>query len=69
MSLIKLEFLQPVIIPDSSIVDQLAEMGFPVEGCKKAVFHTNNSGAEAAMIYVMEHMEDEDFGTPFVNPT
>jgi len=57
------------VIPDSSIVAQLAEMGFPIEGCKKAVYHTNNSGAEAAMIYVMEHMEDDDFASTFVNPS
>lgn len=57
------------MIPDSSIVAQLAEMGFPIEGCKKAVYHTNNSGAEAAMIYVMEHMEDDDFASTFVNPS
>ena len=34
------------------------DMGFPLEGCKKAVFHTKNAGAEAAMNWVMEHMED-----------
>lgn len=33
-------------------------MGFNVEGCKKAVFNTNNSGVESAMNWVMEHMED-----------
>ena len=31
------------------IVAQLMDMGFPLEGCKKAVFHTKNAGAEAAM--------------------
>ena len=43
---------------DEGIVAQLMDMGFPLEGCKKAVFHTNNAGAEAAMNWVMEHMED-----------
>ena len=32
------------IIPDDTIVASLVEMGFPVEGCKKAAFHTNNAG-------------------------
>ena len=43
---------------DEGIVAQLTDMGFPLEGCKKAVFHTKNAGAEAAMNWVMEHMED-----------
>ena len=29
---------------DEAIVAQLAEMGFPIEGCKKAVFNTQNAG-------------------------
>ena len=33
-------------------------MGFNIEGCKRAVYNTNNSGVEAAMNWVMEHMED-----------
>jgi ubiquitin carboxyl-terminal hydrolase 5/13 len=33
-------------------------MGFPIEGCKKAVYHTGNAGVEPAMNWVMEHMED-----------
>ena len=43
---------------DESTVQQLAEMGFNIEGCKRAVYNTNNSGVEAAMNWVMEHMED-----------
>ena len=43
---------------DEGIVAQLMDMGFPLEGCKKAVFHTKNAGAEAAMNWVMEHMGD-----------
>ena len=43
---------------DEGVVAQLVEMGFNVEGCKKAVFNTNNSGVEAAMNWVMEHMGD-----------
>lgn len=53
---------------DESVVFQLVEMGFPMEACKKAVFNTNNSGLESAMNWVMEHMEDPDFNSPFVPP-
>ena len=43
---------------DEAVVAQLVDMGFAVEGCKKAVFHTNNTGVEPAMNWVMEHMGD-----------
>ena len=29
---------------DESVVAQLADMGFHIEGCKKAVFYTKNAG-------------------------
>ena len=41
---------------DESVVNQLVEMGFGREGCKRAVAKTNNSGVEAA---------DADFNDPF----
>ncbi|XP_053379534.1 ubiquitin carboxyl-terminal hydrolase 5-like [Mercenaria mercenaria] len=53
---------------DEATVSQLVDMGFPIEGCKKAVYHTGNSGVEPAMNWVMEHMEDPDFGMPFEVP-
>ena len=43
-------------------------MGFSLEGCKKAAFHTKNAGVEAAMNWVLEHCGDPDFSFPFVNP-
>ncbi|XP_067833245.1 ubiquitin carboxyl-terminal hydrolase 5-like, partial [Heptranchias perlo] len=43
---------------DESVVIQLAEMGFPIEACRKAVYYTGNSGVEAAMNWVMSHMDD-----------
>nr|XP_037284301.1 LOW QUALITY PROTEIN: ubiquitin carboxyl-terminal hydrolase 5-like [Rhipicephalus microplus] len=49
-------------------VDQLVDMGFPLEGCKKAVFFTQNSSIEAATEWAMDHMNDLDFGAPFVQP-
>ena len=43
-------------------------MGFDIEGCKRAVFNTKNQGVEAAMNWVLEHMGDPDFASPFVLP-
>lgn len=43
---------------DESVVIQLVEMGFPMDACRKAVYYTGNSGAEAAMNWVMSHMDD-----------
>lgn len=53
---------------DEGIIAQLADMGFPIEACKRAVFYTKNSGVEAATQWVMEHISDSDFGDPFVPP-
>lgn len=41
-------------------------MGFPWEACRKAVHFTGNTGSEAAMNWVMEHMGDADFAEPLV---
>lgn len=43
---------------DQGLVMQLVDMGFPMEACRKAVYHTKNSGIEAASNWVMEHMDD-----------
>ncbi|PKU34973.1 ubiquitin carboxyl-terminal hydrolase 13 [Limosa lapponica baueri] len=56
----------PIIIPDDpkaldiddSSVMQLAEMGFPLEACRKAVYYTGNLGAEVAFNWIIAHMED-----------
>ncbi len=49
---------------DAAVVAQLMDMGFPQDACKKAVYLTKNSGAEQAMSWIMEHMEDQDFSSP-----
>ncbi|XP_070560700.1 LOW QUALITY PROTEIN: ubiquitin carboxyl-terminal hydrolase 5-like [Ptychodera flava] len=49
---------------NEAIVEQLVNMGFDREGCRKAVYHTNNQGSEAAMEWVFQHMEDPDFAVP-----
>lgn len=53
---------------DEGLIAQLAEMGFPIEACKKAAFFTKNTGLEAATQWVMEHISDSDFGDPFIPP-
>lgn len=53
-------FSLPTAAPmlDESVITQLVEMGFPMDACRKAVYYTGNSGAEAAMNWVMSHMDD-----------
>lgn len=53
---------------DEAVIHQLADMGFPVEACKRAIFFTKNTGLEPATQWIMEHMGDDDFGAPFVPP-
>lgn len=50
------------------LLQQLVDMGFPVEGCKRALINTGNSDAEAAMNWVFEHQSDPDFDTPYQAP-
>lgn len=47
--------------PDPVALSQLVEMGFPVDACRSSLCVTNNSGVEAAMNWIMEHMGDPDF--------
>lgn len=42
--------------------------GFPPEACKRAIFHTQNTGLESATQWIMEHIADSDFSDPFVPP-
>ncbi|XP_054724568.1 ubiquitin carboxyl-terminal hydrolase 5-like [Uloborus diversus] len=53
---------------DEALLYQLCDMGFPVDGCKKALYYTQNENIEAAMNWVMEHMNDADFNDPFDPP-
>lgn len=68
------ELLPDVDVPppqpafDANVIQQLAEMGFPIEACKRAVFFTKNCGLEPATQWIMEHIADSDFGDPFVPP-
>ncbi|KAH0517090.1 Ubiquitin carboxyl-terminal hydrolase 13 [Microtus ochrogaster] len=66
----------PIVIPDDSkasdidesSVMQLAEMGFPLEACRKAVYFTGNTGAEVAFNWIIVHMEEPDFAEPLAIP-
>lgn len=49
---------------NEEFVNQLMDMGFPLEACKKAVHFTNNQGVEAAMNWVFDHSQDDDFALP-----
>ncbi len=59
---------QAAVVPDSSLVAQLVSMGFGENGCRRAAVATGNSGVEAAMEWVLGHMEDADFDQPLPEP-
>ena len=39
-------------------------MGFSENACRRAAIAVNNAGADQAMAWVFEHMEDPDFNDP-----
>lgn len=43
---------------DEAAVEQLMAMGFPRNRCMRALINTGNNGAEVAMNWLFEHMED-----------
>ncbi|KAL0073545.1 hypothetical protein J3Q64DRAFT_1775672 [Phycomyces blakesleeanus] len=49
---------------DQSAVEQLMGMGFPEIRCQKALINTGNNGAEVAMNWLFEHMDDPDIDAP-----
>lgn len=53
---------------DQQVLDGLQDMGFPLDACKKAVFFTKNTGIESATNWIMQHIADDDFNSPFVVP-
>lgn len=53
---------------DPGVLNQLIDMGFPPEACKRAIFFTRNSGLELATQWIMEHITDSDFANPFIPP-
>lgn len=53
---------------DQQVLRELQDMGFPLDACKKAIFFTKNSGLEPATNWIMQHIADDDFNSPFVVP-
>ncbi|KAL4801386.1 hypothetical protein BDV18DRAFT_164983 [Aspergillus unguis] len=49
---------------DKDCLDQLLAMGFPNVRCEKALFFTGNSDVEAAMNWLLSHMDDPDIDEP-----
>lgn len=54
---------------DPTVMQQLKDMGFPEEACKRAIFFTQNSGIESSTQWIMEHIGDPDVCDPFVPPS
>jgi ubiquitin carboxyl-terminal hydrolase 5/13 len=49
---------------NSSDLNSLISMGFSEERCKRSLINTNHNGAEAAMSWLFEHMEDSALDAP-----
>ncbi|KAL5332159.1 hypothetical protein BJX70DRAFT_384968 [Aspergillus crustosus] len=49
---------------NEDIISQLLGMGFPQVRCEKALYSTGNSDLEAAMNWLLSHMEDPDIDEP-----
>ncbi|KAM3589067.1 ubiquitin C-terminal hydrolase Ubp14 [Umbelopsis sp. WA50703] len=49
---------------DQAALDQLLAMGFPENRCKRALINTGHNGAETAMNWLFEHMEDPGIDDP-----
>lgn len=45
-------------------IDQLKAMGFSENRCKRALVNTGHNGADIAMNWMFEHMEDPDIDDP-----
>ncbi|GAA0167260.1 cysteine protease [Lithospermum erythrorhizon] len=58
-------------LANDDIVSQLMSMGFNHLHCQKAAINTSNTGVEAAMNWLLSHMNDPDIDAPIsekVNP-
>uniref|UniRef100_A0A8C5I5A0 Ubiquitin carboxyl-terminal hydrolase 13 n=1 Tax=Gouania willdenowi TaxID=441366 RepID=A0A8C5I5A0_GOUWI len=71
------DIMPPIVLPedtrapeiDEAAAMQLAEMGFPLEACRKAVYYTGNMGPEMAFNWIIAHMEEPDFAEPLTLPS
>jgi ubiquitin carboxyl-terminal hydrolase 5/13 len=53
---------------DPNVLSNLQDMGFPLEACKRAIYHTKNTGLETATDWIMQHIGDDDLNDPFIPP-
>jgi ubiquitin carboxyl-terminal hydrolase 5/13 len=53
---------------DENIMSELTNMGFPPDACKRAIFSTKNRSLNDATNWLMEHISDPDFSSPFEQP-
>ncbi|GAA5885465.1 hypothetical protein JCM6882_009629 [Rhodosporidiobolus microsporus] len=53
---------------DADAINQLTGMGFPEVRSKRALLATGHNGAEVAMNWLFEHMEDPDIDDPIPPP-
>lgn len=54
----------PALSADPALVAQLASMGFSEAACTRAALAVKNAGPEAAMEWVLAHMEDPNINAP-----
>ncbi|XP_066585269.1 ubiquitin carboxyl-terminal hydrolase 5 [Prorops nasuta] len=53
---------------DEAVFNQLMDMGFSPDACKRALYFTENHGLETATNWLMEHISDSNLNEPFVPP-
>jgi ubiquitin carboxyl-terminal hydrolase 5/13 len=54
---------------DEAALSQLMDMGFNMNGCKRALMAVGGSDAESAMNWIFEHNMDPDFNDPLPEPS
>lgn len=60
---------EPAFEFNPELISALESMGFSENRCKKALYATGNSDAEAAANWLFEHMDDPDIDTQFAVPS
>ncbi|GIL53163.1 hypothetical protein Vafri_8845 [Volvox africanus] len=58
-----------VVVPNEALVSALVDMGFGANACRRAAVAVANGGAEAAMEWLLSHLEDPDIDDPLPEPT
>lgn len=56
-------------VPEPEAMLTLQSMGFSENRSTRALYHTENRGAEDAMNWIFAHMDDADIDAPFVVPS